>query len=71
MTVIFPQPVSIPLLRYRVLSNRQLFYHLDDVDCRGNESMLSECGHRGIGVLRSCVVRQEEAGVICNSKFSM
>ena len=33
--------------------------------------MLSECGHRGIGVLHSCVVRQEEAGVVCNGKFSM
>ena len=30
--------------------------------------MLSECGHRGISVLRSCGIRQE-AGVICKSKF--
>ena len=31
--------------------------------------MLSECGHMGIGVLRSCGIRQDEAGVVCNSKF--
>ena len=33
--------------------------------------MLNECGHRGIGVLHFCVVRQEEAEVLCNSKFEM
>ena len=31
--------------------------------------MLSECGHRGIGVLHSCHIRQDEAGVVCNSKL--
>ena len=69
MKIFITQSVSTPLLRHRVLSNGQLFYHLGDVDCSGNENMLSKCGHRGIGVLRSCVVRQEEAGVVCNSKF--
>ena len=71
MKVLYHSLVSVPLLRHRVVSNRQLFYHLDDVNCIGNESMLSECTHRGIGVLRSCVVRQDEAGVVCNSKFCM
>ena len=65
----YHSPVSTRLLHHRVLSTRQLFYHLGDVDCRGNENMLSECGHRGIGVLSSCGIRQDEAGVVCNSKF--
>ena len=42
-------------------------YHLGDVDCRGNESMLSDCNHGGIGV-QSCF-RSYAAGVICNCEL--
>ncbi|CAI8055169.1 Scavenger receptor cysteine-rich domain superfamily protein, partial [Geodia barretti] len=41
-------------------------YHLDNVDCRGNEIMLSDCKHRGIG-LHDCSPGQE-AGVTCNNR---
>ena len=42
--------------------------HLDDVACYGNESKLSECQHRGIGI-NSCTEGIEEAGVICSGEF--
>ena len=42
--------------------------HLEDVDCVGNESLLSDCGHRGIGN-EDCREGIEDAGVICTSKF--
>ena len=41
-------------------------YHLDNVDCRGNESMLSDCKHGGIGV-HNCFPGKE-AGVTCNGE---
>ena len=53
---------------YPVLSNTSLLYHLDDVHCYGNEGMLSECGHNGLGV-HNCVVNQDEAGVNCSGKL--
>ena len=40
---------------------------LDDVACTGSESALAECGHRGIGVTRSCT-HFEDAGVRCSLK---
>ena len=58
--------VSIPVQRHFALSNEMLFYHLDNVNCGGNENMLSECDHNGIGI-HNCGVRWEEAGVICKS----
>ena len=59
---------SIPLHGHPVLSNSSLFYHLDNVHCRGNENMLSECGHNGLGV-HNCVINQNEAGINCSGKF--
>ena len=61
--------VSLSLQRHSVLSTASA-YHLDNVDCRGDESMLSECDHNGIGV-HDCRLRLEEAGVICNGRFSL
>ena len=59
----------IPLMSHPVLTDDSLFYHLDDVECTGNENRLSDCTHGGIGV-HNCFERAEEAGVICNSRFS-
>ena len=42
-------------------------FYLGDADCRGNESMLSDCNHGEIGV-QNCY-RNYAAGVICNSEF--
>ena len=36
--------------------------------CHGNESMLSECKHSGIGI-HDCAEGIEEAGVICTGEF--
>jgi len=47
-------------------SNSNVLFHLDDVFCNGTESMLSECGHRGIGI-HNCA-SNEEAAVICSGK---
>ena len=54
----------IPVMSHPVLSVNLLFYHLDEVECTGNEIMLSDCAHGGIGV-HDCFERFEEAGVIC------
>ena len=51
-----------------MLSNASFVYHLDEVNCNGDESMLSECQHEGIGV-HDCSLRNEEAGVLCFRKF--
>ena len=60
------KPASTALQQHLVISNASLlFYYLDNVGCRGNEDMLSECDHNGIGV-HNCGVRYEEAGVECN-----
>ena len=61
-------PASISLQGYPYLSNASLHYHLDNVRCSGNENMLSECGHNGLGV-HNCVVNQDEAGVNCSGKL--
>ena len=69
----YPPPnqfsVSLPLQEHFVLSTASA-YHLDDVDCSGDESMLSECHHNGIGV-HNCPLRLKEAGVICNGRCSL
>jgi hypothetical protein len=38
------------------------------VACTGNENLLADCGHAGVGE-HNCIVQQEEAGVICNGRF--
>ena len=38
--------------------------HLDDVQCDGDESTLSDCTHRGVGV-HNCG-HSEDAGVVCS-----
>ena len=42
--------------------------HLDNVQCDGTESMLSECTHQGIGV-HNCFEGVSEAGVVCTGMF--
>ena len=61
--------VSYPLLSHDNYAIQPLI-HLDDVDCTGNESMLSECSHRGISI-HNCVAGAEDAGVICTSRLSI
>ena len=55
-------------LREHSSNNDTLFLHLDDVSCFGNESKLSECGHRGIGIA-NCIRGIDEAGVICTGRI--
>ena len=60
-------PVSFPLQGHQILSNGRLFYHFDYVGCKGSEITLSECvliKHSRF----SCEVREDQAGVVCNSK---
>lgn len=42
-------------------------FHLDNLDCRGNETDLGECPHNGVGI-HNCF-NDEEAGVVCASKL--
>jgi len=39
---------------------------LDEVDCRGNETAIDVCPHRGIGI-HDCE-HSEDAGVICSQQ---
>ena len=61
---------SYPLLRHGAPEEDALNFHLDNVQCSGNESTLSECDHQGIG-FHDCNQGSEEAGVICSSKTYM
>ena len=54
-------------LRKHSSNNDTLFLHLDDVSCYGNESKLSECRHRGVGIT-NCLSGTDEAGVICTGR---
>ena len=54
------------LRNFNILSSVSSVF-LGDIECRGNESMLSDCSHSGIGV-QNCY-RNLAAGVICNSEF--
>ena len=60
---------SIPLHGHSVSPNasKSHFYQLDNVICIGNEDLLSDCEHHGVGV-HDCAEKYEEAGVICNSE---
>lgn len=49
-------------------SNNNSVISMDDVSCYGNETKLSECEHRGIGI-HNCIEGTDEAGVLCTSKF--
>ena len=40
---------------------------LDNVTCNGGESILTDCGHLGVGVIRNCI-HSEDAGVRCSSQ---
>ena len=65
----FSHLASVALANHQVLSNDSLFYYLDDIQCTGNENMLSDCRHGGVGI-HNCLERAKEAGVICSSKFT-
>jgi len=41
---------------------------MDNVDCLGNESMLLDCNHKGIGI--SNCTYSDDAGVICTGQLS-
>ena len=61
-------PASIALQHYYISLTASSAYLLDNVDCSGTESSLSDCRHNGIGV-QNCNEGGREAGVICNCKF--
>lgn len=57
------------LQSYKISSEDDtLFYHLDDVECNGNESRLADCKHGNIGA-HDCWIEHQQAGVICNSSL--
>lgn len=53
-----------------VESNLSVIFHLDEVDCDGEENSLIECDHRGLGV-HDCAGDIDRAGVLCTSKHSI
>ena len=57
---------SYPLFGHINTDPSPLKFHLDNVQCYGNETKLSECQHLGVGE-HNCVVEREEAGVVCTS----
>ena len=61
-------PASYPLLSHNAPEEDALNFHLDNVQCSGNESTLSECDHLGIG-FHNCIEAAEEAGVVCSSEI--
>ena len=60
-------PASIPVVRYKVFSRVSPLYHMDYVQCLGNETLLISCYHRGID--KNYYYCRENAEVMCNSKF--
>ena len=63
--------MSYSVRRHRVVTNESLLhFHLNNVDCYGNENVLSDCYHGRVGV-HDCVAQSEEAGVICNGRLFM
>ena len=57
-------PDSTPVGSDPLLSTSSLFFHLDEVACRGQEDMLNDCENGGLG-LRYCRAEM----VICRGKF--
>ena len=68
LTSVIIEPIL--LMSHPVLSNDPLFYHLDEVQCIGNENLLSDCVHGRIGV-HNCYEGVDEAGVICSGEISV
>ena len=64
--LLFSLTASTPLKIHYFSSGTLLFYHLDDIHCNGNEDLLSECEHNGLG-FHDCATRLEEAGVLCSN----
>ena len=58
---------SIPVVRNKVLSRVSPMYHLDLVQCQGDENLLISCPHRRI--YNNYYYCRENAEVMCNSKF--
>ena len=56
-------PASVSLRSYPVLS--KLPYHLDYVNCRGDEKLLSECRHYELSIHRC----NSESRVLCSGKL--
>ena len=61
---------SLPLQSHRVFSGSLLFYYLDEVNCSGSETQLTECGNDGVGI-HNCYLNYEKAGVICYGIFNI
>ena len=63
---IFKPPVSTTKIHH-FSSSGLSFYYLDEVDCRGNESMLSDCEHKELSG-HGCDLGTV-AAVLCSCKF--
>ena len=62
LNIFFP-PASYPLLAHYSRNRRS--YHIDSVNCDGNENRLSDCSHGGIGIHECSVLSPEVAGAVC------